>query len=175
MNYENSRYDTARLSKKINPKQATKPICKSEQERCSPIISSMHICPITTIVTMANTLVNTIKCDHTTFGLHISMERQMGSFPMSQSTMMLMIGISQCAATILLCNVAAFCALHTFARFDGLGTRYWDCFVPNCTLLSYIVVHFKSTPQLCTLWAYQVTISPPFICHTLLLCDLFIW
>ena len=103
------------------------------------------------------------------------MERQMWSFSMSQSTMMIMIGISQCAATILLCNVASFCALHTFARFVGVGTWYWDCVVPNCTLLSYIVVHFKSTPQLCTLWAYQVTISRPFICHTLLLCDLFIW
>ena len=103
------------------------------------------------------------------------MERQMGSFPMSQNTMMIMIGISQCAATILLCSVASFCALHTFARFDGVGTWYWDCVVPKCTLFSYIVVHFKSPPQLCMLWAYQVTISCPFICHMLLLCDLFIW
>ena len=48
----------------------------------------MDICPITTIVTIANTLIwCIIKCNCTTFGLHISMERQRGSLPMSQSTM----------------------------------------------------------------------------------------
>ena len=106
-------------------------------------------------------LVNTIKCNCTTFGQHISMERQRGSFPMSQSTMMIMIGISQCAAIILLCIVVTFCTLHTFARFDGVGTWQQDLFWPKlCTIILHCGA-FQSPPQLCILWAYQVTIQLP--------------
>ena len=79
--------------------------------------------------TKYSNLLNTIKCNCTTFGLHISMERQMESFLMSQNTMIRMVGISQCAASILLCIVVTFCALHTFARFP------------------YIMVNFKVPPN----------------------------
>ena len=179
MNYENWRYDTVRWGEKINPKQATKPICKRGQERCFPIISSMHmhICPFTTIVTITNTLIwwipSNVIAQH--LGCIFPWKDKWKAFPCLKLPWPEWLAYLN--VLLVYCYALWWPSVPCIHLQDlmawGHGTRI--CFGPTCALFSYIMVNFKAPPNFVCSGHIKWQISRPFMSHMLLFCDLSIW